>query len=91
MESIQEKAETVEHLFEQFRLQQTELGGDVTPADKQVLRDKLKALEDELNRYLAGEYGVDPNKASAYQKLAIFAQTVPLVHRVLRDSQGGWV
>ena len=25
-------------------------------------------LEDELNLYLAGEYGVDPNKESAYQK-----------------------
>ena len=68
MESIQEKAETVEHLFEQFRLQQTELGGDVTPEDKQGLRDKLKVLEDELNRYLADEYEIDPNKASAYQK-----------------------
>ena len=67
MESIQEKAETVEHLFEQFRLQQTELGGDVTPDDKQKLRDKLKVLEDELNRYLAGEYRVDPKKRTAYQ------------------------
>ena len=67
MESIQEKAETVEHLFEQFRLQQTELGGDVTPDDKQALRDKLKVLEDELNRYLADEYEVDPKKESAYQ------------------------
>ena len=67
IESIQEKAETVEHLFEQFRLQQTELGGDVTPDDKQKLRDKLKVLEDELNRYLADEYKVDPNKESAYQ------------------------
>ncbi len=68
MESIQEKAETVEHLFEQFRLQQTELGGDVTPDDKQALRDKLKVLEDELNRYLADEHKIDPQKESAYQK-----------------------
>ncbi len=68
MESLQEKAEDVEHLFEQFRLQQTELGGAVTPDDKQALRDKLKVLEDELNRYLSGEYGVDANKKAAYQK-----------------------
>jgi len=27
--------------------------------DKQVLKDKLKVLEDELNGYLAGEYGID--------------------------------
>ena len=67
MQRIAEKAEDVEHLFERFREQQTELGGDVASADKQVLRDKLKALEDELNRYLADEYKVDPNKESAYQ------------------------
>ena len=67
MESLQEKAEDVEHLFEQFRRQQTELGGVVTPDDKQALRDKLNALEDELNLYLAGEYGVDLNRESAYQ------------------------
>ena len=68
IDRIKESAEDVEQLFEQFRLQQTELGGTVEPDDKQKLRDKLKALEDELNRYLADEYGVDPNKASAYQK-----------------------
>ena len=65
---IKESAETVEQLFNLFRRQQTELGGEVTLDDKQVLRDKLKALEDELNRFLADEYKVDPNKKSAYQK-----------------------
>ena len=68
MQRIQEKAEDVEHLFEQFRRQQTEEGGDVTPADKQILRDKLKVLEDELNLYLAGEYQVNLNRGSALQK-----------------------
>ena len=68
MQRIQENAEDVEHLFEQFRLQQTELGGVVTPDDKQGLRDKLKALEDELNRFLADQYEVDPKKKTAYQK-----------------------
>ena len=67
MQRIQENAEAVEHLFEQFRLQQTELGGVVTTDDKQALRDKLKALEDELNLYLAGEYGVELNRESTYQ------------------------
>ena len=68
MTRIEEKAEDVEKLFEEFRRQQTELGGDVTPADKQVLRDKLKVLEDELNQFLTDQYGVDPNKKRAYQK-----------------------
>ena len=65
---IKESAEDVEHLFVLFRQQQTELGGAVRSDDKQVLREKLKMLEDELNRFLADEYKVDPNKKPAYQK-----------------------
>ena len=68
MKRIKDKAEDVEHLFEQFRKQQTELGGTVTPADKQALQTKFQALEDELNGYLAGEYKVDPNKKTDYQR-----------------------
>ena len=68
MKRIQEKAEDVELLFTLFRQQQTKLGGVVTPADKQALQDKLKALEDELNGYLAGQYNIDPNRKSAYQE-----------------------
>ena len=67
MKRIEERTEDVEYLFEQFRKQQTELGGAVTPIDKQALQDKLQVLEDELNTYLAGEYNIDPNKKVAYQ------------------------
>ena len=67
MKRIEEKIEDIEWLFFLFRQQQTELGGTVTPAEKQALQDKFKALEDELNGYLAGEYRVDPNKKSEYQ------------------------
>ena len=67
MKRIKEKAEDVDYLFEQFRRQQTELGGTVTPTDKQNLQNRLQVLEDELNGYLAGEYKVNPNKESAYQ------------------------
>ena len=66
--SIREKAEDVKILFQEFRRQQTTLGGIVTPADKQVLQNKLQELEDKLNLYLAEEYGVDPNKQSDYEK-----------------------
>ncbi|NQT47728.1 MAG: Eco57I restriction-modification methylase domain-containing protein, partial [Chloroflexi bacterium] len=58
MRRIEEKAEDIDHLFALFRQQQTGLGGEVTPGDKEQLRDRLRALEDELNVYLAGEYGV---------------------------------
>ena len=68
MERIREKAEDVKILFQEFRRQQTTLGGTVTPADKQVLQDRFQELEDELNLYLAEEYGVDPNKQSDYEK-----------------------
>ena len=65
---ISERAEDVEGLFNQFRQRQTELGGDVTLADKQQLQGKLAALSDELNNYLAGQYRVDPEKKSDYQQ-----------------------
>ena len=68
MKRIKEKAEDVEHLFDRFREQQTELGGTVTLADKQALQHKLQVLENELNTYLAGEYNVDPNKKTDYQR-----------------------
>lgn len=66
MKRIEKKAKKVEELFGKFRLQQTKSGGAVTLADKQKLQDKLQVLKDELNGYLAGEYGVDPNKESDY-------------------------
>ena len=58
MQRIEEQAEDVDRLFQLFHKQQTELGGEVAPEDKQALKDKLKVLEDELNQYLAGEYGI---------------------------------
>jgi hypothetical protein len=60
MERIKEQAEDIDRLFQLFHQQQTELGGEVAPEDKQELKDKLKVLEDKLNQYLAGEYGIDP-------------------------------
>ena len=67
MERIREKAEDVKILFQEFRRQQTTLGGIVTPTDKQNLQSRLQELEDELNFYLAEEYGVDPNKQPDYE------------------------
>ena len=48
----------VEDAFTKYRQLQTEGDGSVPYADKQELQKRLKALEDELNRHLAGEYGV---------------------------------
>lgn len=53
-------------LFNRFREQQTVKGGKVTVDDKQTLRDKLAGLSDELNRYLARDYGIDPDKKKPF-------------------------
>ena len=66
LDRINEEAEIASAAFNQFRWQQTILGGEVIPADKQVLRDRLRNLDDDLDRYLAREYGVDLNKTAAY-------------------------
>ncbi|MBM4147202.1 MAG: SAM-dependent methyltransferase [Nitrospira sp.] len=66
--TIEEKAEDVDRLFKLFQRQQTELGGEVTPEDKQALRTQLKALEDELNQYLASDYGINHSKKTEYKK-----------------------
>lgn len=59
LKKLEEKAQGVEQLFNLFREQQTELGGVVTLSDKQALINRLKELEDELDRYLAFEYGIN--------------------------------
>jgi hypothetical protein len=53
-------------LFDRFREQQTVRGGKVTSEDKHRLRDKLKGLGLELDRYLAGDYGVNPDDSRAF-------------------------
>ncbi len=58
----------VEQAFSKFRQLQTEGDGSVPYADKQELQKRLKALEDELNRHLAGEYGVKVGDKAAYAK-----------------------
>ena len=66
LDRINEEAEIASAAFNQFRWQQTMLGGEVTSKDKQALRDRLRSLDDELDRHLAREYGVDPSKPAAY-------------------------
>ena len=66
LDRIQEEAEIASRAFDQFRRQQTTLGGEVTLGDKATLRSRLESLRNELDRYLATEYGVDPKKPDAY-------------------------
>ena len=66
LDRINEEAEIASAAFNQFRWQQTMLGGEVTSADKQTLRDRLRNLADELDRHLATEHGIDTKRASTY-------------------------
>ena len=63
---IDETAEVASRAFDQFRRQQTTLGGTVTAADKANLRSRLDALDAELNQLLAMEYGITIQNAKAY-------------------------
>lgn len=54
--------------FDKFRERQIEGDGSDPTEDKQELRKRLKKVEDKLNGYLAGEYGVDHAKKTAYSK-----------------------
>ncbi len=67
LERIEEEAEIASAAFNQFRSQQTGLGGEVTAADKADLRRRLRTLSGELDRYLATEYGVEPGDTDAYE------------------------
>jgi hypothetical protein len=65
MDKIAVKAADLQQTFDKFRQLQTEGDGSVSAADKLDLQKRLKALEDELNRHLAGEYGVKVSDKAA--------------------------
>ena len=67
---IEERAEIADRAFRQFRAMQTEYGMDASAfaSAKLELRKRLTNLRDELDEYLAGEYGVKPKSRRAYQR-----------------------
>ncbi len=67
---INEKAELADRAFQRFRQMQTEFGMNAIDfrESKKELRRRLAELNNELNHYLAREYGVDVNKPAAFEK-----------------------
>ena len=65
---INEEADIASAAFKQFRWQQTLYSDDsyITAEHKAELRQRLHKLDEELDRLLAAEYGVDPDKTAAY-------------------------
>lgn len=71
---IEEDAEMVERAFRQFRAQQTVHGGKITHNDKLELRKRLAKLDDELDRYLAGDYGINVKNQKEFEAWKISHQ-----------------
>ncbi|WP_373546569.1 Eco57I restriction-modification methylase domain-containing protein, partial [Chamaesiphon sp.] len=67
---IDEKAELADRAFQRFRQMQTEFGMNAIDfrESKKELRRRLAELNDELNCYLAREYGVDADKPAVFEK-----------------------
>jgi hypothetical protein len=66
LDRIEDEAKVTNFAFEQFRKQQTELGGEITAEHKADLRRRLAGLGNELNRYLATEYDLDPSNPAEH-------------------------
>ena len=74
LERIEEDAEIASRAFDQFRAQQTNWGGEVTPEHKADLRFRLDTLREKLNRYLAAEYGINPDDPTAFESWRVSHQ-----------------
>ena len=64
---IEKEAAIANAAFDQFRRHQTTLDGQVTVDEKADLRRRLKNLGSELDRLLATEYRINPDKSAAYE------------------------
>jgi hypothetical protein len=73
LEKISVKAADLQDLFDSFRAHQIQDDSPVPTQDKQELRKRLNALDDELNRHLASEYGVPLPSPSGLIFTLIFA------------------
>jgi hypothetical protein len=63
---IEEDATFVDRMFSHYRQSQLAFGSDLSLSAKQQLREALEKLANQLNHYLAREYGKDD--AKSYQK-----------------------
>lgn len=66
IKQIEEDALVADGAYKRFRETQVRHGGTVTAKDKAELRKRLGKLDAQLDRYLAGEYGVTIDKPRTY-------------------------
>jgi hypothetical protein len=67
-ERIARGAADLQQASDVFRARQMEGDGSILPADKATLRQRLKQLDEQLNKQLATEYGVGAKDTAAYGK-----------------------
>lgn len=67
LKSIQKQVKIVSLNFEMFRRQQTELDGNIKELDKKSLREELRTLTEELDEFLACEYGAESTKPKKFK------------------------
>ena len=70
LKRIEEKAKDADDIFRIFREMQTEQGmnaGELAES-KRKLRERMDGLREELDRHLAGEYGIEADNETAYAK-----------------------
>ena len=69
VDRVTEEAEIVDRAFQKFHEMQTKHGMNACEfaAQKQELRNRLDRLAEQLDRYLAGEYGISPDKGKDFE------------------------
>ena len=68
MAQLETRVADLQQAFDAFRQQQSEGEGGVPLSHKQDLQRRLADLEAVLNRYLAKEYGIDPDNNKAFAR-----------------------
>ena len=70
LKRVEEKAKDADDIFRIFREMQTEQGMDAgeLAESKRKLRERMDGLREELDRHLAGEYGIEAEDETAYAK-----------------------
>lgn len=68
MARIEDKAKQLDAAVIQFQIQQTSIDGTVTIEDKASLRARFIELDDELNDFLAAEYGIKKKGIEAWKQ-----------------------
>ncbi|OBQ31553.1 MAG: hypothetical protein AN487_24005, partial [Anabaena sp. CRKS33] len=69
MTRIDEKAKRVSQVYQTFKdIQTSTVNGSDFTGTKQLLQESLDSLNEELNEYLAREYGIDIQKKQELEK-----------------------